>query len=216
MSISSPIVVSVRATSLFCLNVPSKHTRCARSAVGRWQEARGPREPGLMELFYQGSTSHGRYFIFVRTASRRGRHISEATSGKERQDEMESQSTASSHATGATKRPGFCARGSMRRIGRAGAAKGTDRHAKVCWDYLHVSGMGSPTLRPFACSLTWLGVCLRECVQHNADRAQSTCRRTRDYEFFRQNSSLTRIHARFSRTPTYTPVASGSFTNGTR
>lgn len=77
-----------------------------RSAADRWQEARAQRVPGLMELFYQGSTLHGRYFIFVRT-SRRGRHISEATPGKERQDEMESQSIASSRATGATKRPGF-------------------------------------------------------------------------------------------------------------
>lgn len=63
-----------------------------------WQE-----RSVLMELFYQGLTSHdGRYFIFVRTS--RGRHISEAASGKERQDEMEYQPMGSSRATGVAKR----------------------------------------------------------------------------------------------------------------
>lgn len=85
------------------------------------------RMPALMELFYQGSTLHdGRYFIFARTS--RGRHISEAASGKERQDEMEYQPMGSSRATGVTKRrkTRFCSRVEERRIGIREGERGSD------------------------------------------------------------------------------------------
>lgn len=117
----------VIAISLFCLNDPSKNDAdavdCCWSLLARSMS----RIPVLMELFYQGSTLHdGRYFIFARTS--RGRHISEAASGKERQDEMEYQPMGSSRATGVTKRrkTRFCSRVEERRIGIREGERGSE------------------------------------------------------------------------------------------
>lgn len=112
-----------------------------------WQEARSV----LMELFYQGSTSHdGRYFIFVRMS--RGRHISQAASGKERQDEMEYQPWvrhARQELRNDEKRD--FARGSRRRIGiregtrERGVARDTQRPVGIIctsleWRWLRLIG----------------------------------------------------------------------------
>lgn len=127
-----------------------------------WQEVRSV----LMELFYQGLTSHdGRYFIFVWTS--RGRHISEAASGKERQDEMEYQPMGSSRATGVAKRrkTRFCSRveEENQNPGRDVGTRGGERHAKACWDYLHVAGM----------EMASLDRDLRECMPCSAPIARS-------------------------------------------
>lgn len=169
--------MSLFATSLFCLNVPSKHdARCgrlpivgARSACPACVRAN---ETLLSRLDF------ARSILYIRTdESRRGRyHISEAASGKERQNEMESQSMALSRTTGATKRPGFCARVDEEdRQSVGGTKRRTERHAKVCWDYLHVPGMemGSLVRSARLGSLLALG---SVCRITRRSCAQSTCR----------------------------------------
>jgi len=98
---SRPVVI---ATTLFCLNGPSK------SDAGKKRPPL-PVYPGLMELFYQSvrslaSSRDSRQFILARAS-----HISAmAAKGRERQVEMKSRFADSSRATAVTKRPGFRAR----------------------------------------------------------------------------------------------------------
>lgn len=109
VSISQPLIVT--AISLFCLNdSPIRKTTPMRlTAADRcWQEARTPpiyvysRVNGT--LLSRGSTSHDAVDTLYSHGRVAGRHISEAASGKERQDEMEYQPMGSSRATGVTKR----------------------------------------------------------------------------------------------------------------
>lgn len=55
--------------------------------------------------------------------------------------------------------------------------RGGERHAKACWDYLHIAGM----------EMASLGRNLRECMPYSVACAQSDG----DYEFFRRTRDLT-------------------------
>lgn len=98
----------VTAPPPFCLNDPSKNDTDAvywRSLLARSAFCVSRANGTLLSRLDFAERS----ILYIRTDESHGHHISEAASGKERQDEMESQSMDSSRATGATKRPGFCA-----------------------------------------------------------------------------------------------------------
>lgn len=145
-----------------------------------WQEARSV-YPRLMELFYRGSTSQdGQYFIFART-SRMG--IIFPRQRQEKRDRTKwNPSLWTRHVRQELRNDRDFARGRFDEKdwwkGREGTARDTQRPVGIICTSLGWRWLGLVA----TCAMT---------VVLCTDRAQSICRRTRDYEFFPTNTRFT-------------------------